>query len=196
MGKPTTSRSSEKSTLSAAASRSHVKTSARLAKAQESPENDPGFGRKCGEWLAKFDHDTCSWRTAQFSLAGDLELFSETWPRWGMMRDGALYPLPTSDLATSESASIFLPTPSHNDGRGYYVASRKSAQARIDGDHQMHWIHVALLCGDLSKGWANPQFSELMMDWPIKWTDLRPLETDKFQQWLDSHGRFLTGDNS
>lgn len=35
----------------------------------------------------------------------------------------------------------------------------------------------------------NPAWVEWLMGWPIGWTDLKPLETDKFQQWLDSHGK-------
>jgi hypothetical protein len=34
----------------------------------------------------------------------------------------------------------------------------------------------------------NPDWVEWLMGWPIGWTDLKPLETDKFQQWLKSHG--------
>ena len=37
-------------------------------------------------------------------------------------------------------------------------------------------------------GLLNPAFSEWLMGWPIEWTDLKPLETDKFRQWLRSHG--------
>jgi hypothetical protein len=37
-------------------------------------------------------------------------------------------------------------------------------------------------------GLLNPDWVEWLMGWPIGWTNLKPLETDKFQQWLDSHG--------
>jgi hypothetical protein len=37
-------------------------------------------------------------------------------------------------------------------------------------------------------GQLNPDWVEWLMGWPIGWTDLKPLETDKFQQWLKSHG--------
>ncbi len=37
-------------------------------------------------------------------------------------------------------------------------------------------------------GQLNPDWVEWLMGWPIGWTDLKPLETDKFQQWLESHG--------
>jgi hypothetical protein len=36
----------------------------------------------------------------------------------------------------------------------------------------------------------NPCWVEELMGWPLGWTDLKPLETDKFQQWQHSHGNF------
>ena len=38
-------------------------------------------------------------------------------------------------------------------------------------------------------GPMNPEWVEWFMGWPIGMTGLLPLETDKFQQWLDSHGK-------
>ncbi len=34
------------------------------------------------------------------------------------------------------------------------------------------------------------------MGWPIGWTGLKLLETDKFQQWLLSHGMFCENGSS
>lgn len=39
-------------------------------------------------------------------------------------------------------------------------------------------------------GQLNPDWVEWLMGWPIGWTDLKPLETDKFQKWLQLHGEF------
>ena len=36
----------------------------------------------------------------------------------------------------------------------------------------------------------NPVWIEWLMGWPLGWTDLKPLATDKFQSWLHSHGGF------
>jgi hypothetical protein len=44
-------------------------------------------------------------------------------------------------------------------------------------------------------GQLNPTWVEWLMGWPIGWTDLKPLEMDKFQQWLRSHGEFLAPKN-
>jgi len=39
-------------------------------------------------------------------------------------------------------------------------------------------------------GTLNPTWVEWLMGWPLGWTDLKPLETDKFQVWLQQHGRY------
>ena len=37
-------------------------------------------------------------------------------------------------------------------------------------------------------GQLNPNWVEWLMGWPIGWTDLEPLETGRFRQWLEQHG--------
>lgn len=37
-------------------------------------------------------------------------------------------------------------------------------------------------------GPLNPDWVEWLMGWPIGWTESRPLETDKFREWLQGHG--------
>jgi hypothetical protein len=39
-------------------------------------------------------------------------------------------------------------------------------------------------------GSLNPTWVEWLMGWPLGWTDLKPLETDKFRLWLNLHGKF------
>jgi hypothetical protein len=36
-------------------------------------------------------------------------------------------------------------------------------------------------------GHLNPTWVEWLMGWPIEWTDLKPLATDKFQEWQQQH---------
>jgi hypothetical protein len=65
-----------------------------LAKILVSLENRPdlekalgqGFTEKSCESLAWYDQDSCSWKTYQQSFLTGWELYSETWPRWGMTR--------------------------------------------------------------------------------------------------------------
>jgi len=66
----------------------HAKTLAQQEEAQESMESEAGCGEKWHASFARYDPDTSLWRTAQCSLLGGLDEFSETWPQWGLMRDG------------------------------------------------------------------------------------------------------------
>ena len=69
------------------------------------------FGKNITDSFAKLDPDGCSWRTYQHSLFGGLELFSRTWPRQGMIRNGLAYPLPPLALLTEEIEFGYWPTP-------------------------------------------------------------------------------------
>jgi len=112
-----------------------VRTSVPAARAQESRESEADCGKRCRASLARWDRATCSWRTHQYSLLGDLELFSETWPRWGMMRDGECWELPTPSgvlairariTSAIESGFLRLPTPRVADGERYGTAPKDS----------------------------------------------------------------------
>lgn len=69
-----------------------AKTSAQPAEAKGSPGSEVGSGATWPESWVKFDPVSCSWKTRQFSLLEDLESFSGTWPRWGIMLAGECYP--------------------------------------------------------------------------------------------------------
>jgi hypothetical protein len=72
-----------------------VRTYLPPAKEWESAVSDLDYGPNSPGSLAKFNPALYGWKTRQCSLFGGLEWFSETWPRWGLMRDGELFPLPT-----------------------------------------------------------------------------------------------------
>ena len=96
---------------------SRAKTSAKRAGEPESTVSDQDSGRSSPAWFARYDRATCSWRTRQCSLLADLDGFSETWPRWGMMRDGVCSELTTLEPRTEENAFGFLPTPCATDAK-------------------------------------------------------------------------------
>lgn len=59
-----------------------------------------------------------------------------------------------------------------------------------------HMTEKQYLCAQVKEedqptGHLNPDWTEWLMGWPIGWTDSKPLETDKFQQWWNSHGERL-----
>lgn len=73
----------------------------------------------CGpKWFAsfaKYSHDSSMWKTHQFSLLGDLDEFSQTWPRSGLMRHGECWELPMLVQHTNAHVSGYWPTPSKSD---------------------------------------------------------------------------------
>lgn len=95
---------------------SPAKTSAQPAKEPASTVPAAAYGANLPESFARWDRATSSWRTPQCSLLADLDAFSETWPRWGMMRAGECSVLTMPALLTSETGSGLWPTIRSSDG--------------------------------------------------------------------------------
>ena len=89
----------------------HARTSQPQEREQELTESDQECGEKWPGSFTKYNPDSRSWKTHQCSLLGDLEPFLETWPRWGLMRDGECWEQPTLEQTTRGTESGFLPTP-------------------------------------------------------------------------------------
>ena len=89
----------------------HVRTSAPPEKAQESTEPAAACGTTWPESFARWDRDTLLWKTPQCSLLEGLDEFLETWPRWGIMRNGACSERSTPAHLTSGTESGLWPTP-------------------------------------------------------------------------------------
>jgi hypothetical protein len=227
---------------------------ARISQAQggglELKANEADSGQKWPESLAKYDPNTRSWRTAQCLLFEDSTESLETFPRWGMMRDGELWEQSTQVRRTDEIESGLWPTPTGQDNaqvqgqgkaanhpkRGTTLGgavrmwptpcaseARQGYQNRNNGKKGTQeslstavrmWLtprtrglcggtgHKEMLIQKIGKeegvkifngGQMNPNWVEWLMGWPIGWTDLKPLETGKFQQWQHSHSKFLEG---
>ena len=193
-----------------------------------------GSKADCGlRWpalLAKWDRDTSSWKTAQCLLLAGLDEFSETWPKWGMMRDGECWELAMPALHTTESASGSWVTPNARDWKDSpnMATVRKDGKNKVDqtprqvfqfwrspqardwknastiaerGGHTLNAPDQALAhFGGRGERQSpkpettarsasyNPEFAEWLMAWPIGWTDLKPLETGRWDAWLHSHG--------
>jgi len=88
-----------------------AKTSAAQARGPGSTESAQVSGEKWQGSLARYDRNSRLWKTHQYSLLGGLTEFSETWPRWGLMRNGELFPQQTLVPPTGETESGLLPTP-------------------------------------------------------------------------------------
>jgi len=164
----------------------HVKTLVPQEKAQGLTESDQECGGKWQGSFTKYDQDSSLWRTHQCSLLGDLEPFLETWPQWGLMRDGECWEQQTLEQNIKETECGSLPTP---------IASMWK-QRKWWVRKQYHGNLSELPCGNPQKYGhlvglpINPQWLEWLMGWPIGWTELKPLETDKSLCVPQQHGEF------
>ena len=197
-----------------------AKTSALQDEETDLTENDQECG---GTWrgsLAKFDPDSCSWKTAQCSLFGEEQESLQTLPRSGMTRNGWLSERQTLALRTRETGFGLWPTPLTQDsyersawkiiaqanegGKARMTLTRKVKYLEKMKSTVQKWTtptaHNAKETNSPSEaqrntptlaaqvgGALNPTWVEWLMGWPLGWTDLKPLEMDKFQQWQQKH---------
>jgi hypothetical protein len=162
-----------------------ARTSALLEEGQESKASEADCGEKWLESFATFNRDSSSWKIRQLWLFADLDESLATWPKWGWMRGGECWDAGTPVGCTNaiESGYLHLPTIGKNETKG---SSRK--RFRNSPDFRGAKMSEGLRTSLNDPIYTHPRFAELMMGWPLNWTRLQPLETDKFQSWLRSHG--------
>ena len=102
---------------------SRARTSAQPEKAQESTASDPACGAKWRELSARYDRDTCSWKTHRSLWDEDLSACSLTLPRWGSMRDGVLSELMTLEHRISANDAGLWPTPLASNTKAHHMRS-------------------------------------------------------------------------
>jgi hypothetical protein len=212
----------------------HAPTFPQQEKEQESMEKPLECGEKWRASFTKYNPDLRSWKTHQCSLLEDLEPFLETWPQWGLMRNGECWEQQTLAQTTSETASGLSPngvdsfhTP-NTTGLDGGSASRKALRKRIEKlgakgfglgamfhkKNQKTWptprscsamaatltdqgqrfpnLETVMAHTDQATigGKLNPTWVEWLMGWPLGWTDLKPLATDKCHSVPQQHGSF------
>jgi len=174
-------------------------------RALESTESAAECGTTWHESFATFDPSTSSWKTPPCLLSEDSTEFSGTWPRWGMMRGGECSERSMPGRPIRETAFGLWPTPtvcgnynqkgmSPTSGDGLSTAVRtwptptahNAKETNAPSESQRNTPTLAAQVG----GSLNPTWVEWLMGWPLEWTDLKPLGTDKFPQWLRLHGGF------
>ena len=124
------------------------------------------------EPLAWWDGPSCCWRTWQRCLDEGWGRFSEPWPRSGMTRNGIAYRRAPLVPLTSVIASGLLPTIGANEGKG-------SSSKRYKGSQDFRGAKMSeglRTCED-DPQYLHPSFAELVMGFPIGWTELERVAT-------------------
>jgi len=95
-------------------------------------------GLSSQEPFARLDQDSCSWRTCQGSLLTQTwDEYSETFPRWGSMRNGACFQRLKSARAIDESECSSWRTPQNRDHRPSKLGNRTKNHDQIYLSHQV-----------------------------------------------------------
>jgi len=157
---------------------SRARTSVVPEKEMESVESGADYGRRWQEWYAKWDQESCSWKTPHYLLDGGLGSFSGIFTNSGMMLDGECFQLERLVPTISESESTSWPTPSGVRGKAHCVG----AISEWGGSQNP-------FRGTSDRNLRCPDFEEWMMGWPESWTAPMPYAMDKFQRWLNLHGK-------
>lgn len=173
-----------------------VRTSAQQDGGSASVDQEADCGASSLVSLAKFDPASRSLKTRQTLLFEDSTECLLILPRWGWMRDGECFLLAPLVLHTHGKDCGSWPTPclpgnggSHGKAklkRKMFPTPRADSRDNCGGQNARKKAHRD---GTYIGRQVNPQLQEWLMGWPIDWTVAEPLETAKFQQWLDSHGK-------
>lgn len=130
------------------------------------------------------------WRTPLVSFfTNTSELSSANWPKVGLMSDGVCYQLGLWDYTIAGRGYGLWLTPTASDGLRHHFSPdshlRHTERNKAKGNGQDSNVAQMTRLFGL---YPTPEFGEWLMGLPIGWTNLEPLATDKFRQWLEQHG--------
>ena len=144
----------------------------------------------CGENLlelsTKHGLNSSSWKIRRSSHEGVLVESLRICLKWGSMRNGVVSQRKIAEHPINVKGSgLSHPTPCVSDHKGG-VSRLANVKHR---SYLMYWLHLKFSQG-ASTTYPNPELLEQVLGWPIGWTALEPLATDKFLSWRQSHGEF------
>lgn len=126
-------------------------------------------------YLARFDHDTQSWKTSQRLLGGGLEEFSAIFPRSGLMRSGRLYQRPLLVRPRKESEFSLWPTAQASDSKRMKFSrdahlKQQARNKRLGFGSGPASANLVLHCRIEFDGCPTANFVEWLMGFQMNWT--------------------------
>jgi hypothetical protein len=137
-------------------------------------------GRRRREYWARWDRDSRCWKMFPALFETIISARSlETWQTSGLMRGGMLSRQRSAARPISGRGCGYLPTPSARD----WKSSNASVETMQRNARPLNEVVTGGHGGRL-----NPDWVEWLMGWPVGWTALEQLGTDRCRQWLSGHG--------
>jgi len=192
-----------------------AKTSALRVAVEDLPPAVRAFGSQCSGLLARFGLALSSRKTVRTYVPVASAPSSMDLPAWGMTLGGACwelgtsvrhivergygFELPTPTTQGNELAPSMTKWPSHRRlwdwlaEHGFVPTPTASLYGSSNngnpGDHRTEYATKGKPSLEGITGGVVPPLREWIMGWPIGWTALEPLATDKYQQWQRLHGK-------
>jgi len=188
---------------------SRARTSQQPEKARGLEDKDQECGNTWQESSEKWTQLSLLSKTPQCSEQEGLALSLMTLTRWGSMQSGVVSPLQPLELVTKETGSGLWASPNARDWKDTGASQGKRKSPNLGT--QVHWptprtkgmcggsgswdllnkkttVEEARQMGAGNGGLLNPTWVEWLMGWPLGWTDLKPLATDKSHCVPQLHG--------
>lgn len=119
------------------------------------------------------------------TFRGGFELL-ETWPRWATWDATAVWvDSPWEGVQTESVCGSSLLRPTAQCWKAWTFRNLSSLIRRNHADGNIQEQSARCF-----RKMITPGSNEILMMWPMGWTDLRPLGTDKIHSWQHSHGDF------
>jgi hypothetical protein len=133
------------------------------------------FGQSTSDWFARYDLDTCLWRTSRVSLFGEWEEYSETWPPSGSMQNGRCYRRVRWVPHIHGKECSYWHTPTVEDKGRTGPKEVEMTRRWLDGEAiPSTYVRLRSLVSarEGCTGTLNPQWVEWLMGFPPDWTGI------------------------
>ena len=154
---------------------------------KDSKDRGRDYGLKCGELLMRYSPKLSSWRTAEDLFPEELDESSVIFPKSGIWEGTRFWVGMKPDLARTVRGSGFtLQRPTASDGKRF-------KQFKLSSLVRPHHPNGNLAEQLAQRGMRRltPECAEILMRWPVGWSDSNPLATAKIQYWQQQHGIFF-----
>lgn len=169
----------------------HARTSALQVLEKAWQESEAAYSSRSCVCVAKLSRDLSFWKMSLPLLPEEEMKWLGKLPRWGMIVDGALYPLRPLVHITKGNVGSYWPTPTARDwkesGSEPAAQNRKTPclpaavrmwptpDASIRGARKNQNGHHYTLQDAIGSGKVNPQFVEWLMGYQTEWSALSAL---------------------
>lgn len=161
----------------------HVRTSVLQENIKESKEDVVLCGKNTQEQSTNANQDTQSSKTVLSLHQEDSKQSYKIFPKCGMMQNGVVYRLPGLVISRKENECSLLPTCRCSDSFTPGMI-RVTARASKDSSRRFQLREELLVIKkDYRNKYAPPNLYEIVMGFPIGWTELDAAGTLSFQKY-------------